>query len=237
MQIIPAIDIKNGKCVRLFQGDYDKETIYSSSPIEMALNWKNQGVKMIHVVDLDGAKIGKPQVIKIVKKIIKEVNVPIEIGGGIRNLSVVKKLLEIGVKRVILGTIAIENSRLLKRFIDLYGKKIIVSLDAKNGELMKKGWLEKSNFGLIPTIKQIKKIGVKTIIYTDIARDGTLTEPNYESIELIRKNTNMKLIIAGGISYINQVKKLKAINVDGVIIGKALYEGKINLKEVIKYVS
>jgi len=145
--------------------------------------------------------------------------------------------LEIGVKRVILGTIAIENSRLLKRLIDLYGKKIIVSLDAKNGELMKKGWLEKSNFGLIPTIKQIEKIGVKTIIYTDIARDGTLTEPNYESIELIRKNTNMKLIIAGGISYINQVKKLKAINVDGVIIGKALYEGKINLKEVIKYVS
>lgn len=237
MQIIPAIDIKNGKCVRLFQGDYDKETIYSSSPIEMALKWKNQGAKMIQIVDLDGAKVGKSKIIKIVEKIINNVKIPVEIGGGIRNITTVKRLFNIGVTRIVLGTVALEKINLLKKLIDLYGDRIIVSVDVNDGVLMKKGWLEKSNFGLIPTIKQIEKIGVKTIIYTDITRDGTLTEPNYESIELIRKNTNMKLIIAGGISSINQVKKLKAINVDGVIIGKALYEGKINLKEVIKYVS
>lgn len=235
MQIIPAIDIKNGKCVRLFQGDYHKETIYSSSPIKMAMHWKKWGAEMLHIVDLDGAKIGKPHVIKILKKIIKEVNIPIEIGGGIRNLSVVKKILEIGVKRVILGTVALENIRLLKRLIDLYGENIIVSLDVKNGKLMKRGWLEKSNFDLIPTVKKLKKIGLKSIIYTDTTRDGTLTEPNYKNIVELRKNTKMKLIVAGGISSIDQIKKLNRMNVDGVIIGKALYEEKINLMEVIKY--
>jgi len=237
MQIIPAIDIKNGKCVRLFQGDYDKETIYSSNPIEMALNWKNQGAKIIHIVDLDGAKSGKSKITKIVQKIINDVRIPVEIGGGIRNLITMKRLFNIGVTRIILGTVALEKINLLKKLIDLYGDKVIVSVDVNNGMLMKKGWLEVSNFSLIPIIKQIEKVGVKTVIFTDITRDGTLTEPNYKNIMLIRKNTKMKLIIAGGISSINQIKKLQRIKVDGVIIGKALYEEKINLKEVIKYVS
>jgi len=237
MQIIPAIDIKNGKCVRLFQGDYDKETIYSNNPIEMALNWKNQGAKIIHIVDLDGAKSGKSKITKIVQKIINDVRIPVEIGGGIRNLITMKRLFNIGVTRIILGTVALEKINLLKKLIDLYGDKVIVSVDVNNGMLMKKGWLEVSNFSLIPIIKQIEKVGVKTVIFTDITRDGTLTEPNYKNIMLIRKNTKMKLIIAGGISSINQIKKLQRIKVDGVIIGKALYEEKINLKEVIKYVS
>ena len=237
MQIIPAIDIKNGKCVRLFQGDYDKETIYSNNPIEMALNWKNQGAKIIHIVDLDGAKSGKSKITKIVQKIINDVRIPVEIGGGIRNLITMKRLFNIGVTRIILGTVALEKINLLKKLIDLYGDKVIVSVDVNNGMLMKKGWLEVSNFSLIPIIKQIEKVGVKTVIFTDITRDGTLTEPNYKNITLIRKNTKMKLIIAGGISSINQIKKLQRIKVDGVIIGKALYEEKINLKEVIKYVS
>jgi len=237
MQIIPAIDIKNGKCVRLFQGDYDKETIYSNNPIEMALNWKNQGAKIIHIVDLDGAKSGKSKITKIVQKIINDVRIPVEIGGGIRNLITMKRLFNIGVTRIILGTVTLEKINLLKKLIDLYGDKVIVSVDVNNGMLMKKGWLEVSNFSLIPIIKQIEKVGVKTVIFTDITRDGTLTEPNYKNIMLIRKNTKMKLIIAGGISSINQIKKLQRIKVDGVIIGKALYEEKINLKEVIKYVS
>jgi len=237
MQIIPAIDIKNGKCVRLFQGDYDKETIYSNNPIEMALNWKNQGAKIIHIVDLDGAKSGKSKITKIVQKIINDVRIPVEIGGGIRNLITMKRLFNIGVTRIILGTVTLEKINLLKKLIDLYGDKVIVSVDVNNGMLMKKGWLEVSNFSLIPIIKQIEKVGVKTVIFTDITRDGTLTEPNYKNITLIRKNTKMKLIIAGGISSINQIKKLQRIKVDGVIIGKALYEEKINLKEVIKYVS
>ncbi len=237
MQIIPAIDIKNGKCVRLFQGDFDKETIYSSSPIDMALKWENQGAKIIHLVDLDGAKIGKSKIIRIVKKIIKEVKIPIEIGGGIRNLKTVKQLINIGVTRIILGTVALENTDLLKKHIDLFGDKIIVSIDVNNGKLMKKGWLESSNLELMPSIKMLEKIGVKTIIYTDITRDGTLTEPNYKDIKLIRKTTKMNLIAAGGISSIDQIKKLKIMKVNGVIIGKSLYEGRIDLKEVIKYVS
>lgn len=237
MQIIPAIDIKNGKCVRLFQGDYDKETIYSSNPIEMALKWKNQGAKVIHIIDLDGAKMGKPTIINIVKQIIDKVKIPIQIGGGIRNLVSINQLIDIGITRIILGTVVLENQELLKKAFNLYGDRIIVSIDINNGKLMIKGWLQQSNLDLIQIIKQVEEIGVKTIIFTDTTRDGTLTEPNYESIELIRKNTNMKLIIAGGISSINQVKKLKAINVDGVIIGSALYEARINLKEVIKYVN
>jgi len=237
MQIIPAIDIKNGKCVRLFQGDYNKETIYSSSPINMALKWKNQGAKIIHLVDLDGAKIGKSKIIRIAKKIIKEVEIPVEIGGGIRNLDTAKQLLNIGVTRIILGTVALENTDLLKKLIDLFGDKIIVSIDVNNGRLMKKGWVESSNLELKPTIKKLEKIGVKTIIYTDTIRDGTLTEPNYKDIKLIRKTTKMNLITAGGISLIDQIKKLKIMKVNGVIIGKSLYEGRINLKEVIKYVS
>lgn len=237
MQIIPAIDIKNRKCVRLFQGDYDKETIYSSSPIDMALKWKSQGAKMIHLVDLDGTKVGRPQITKIVEKIIKDVKIPVEIGGGIRNLIMVKRLFNIGVARIVLGTVALENTKLLEEFVGLYGNKIIVSVDVNSGRLMKKGWLQQSNLDLIQAIKQMEEIGVKTIIYTDISRDGTLTEPDYKGIKLIKKSIKMNLIVAGGVSSFEQIKKLKKIKVDGVIIGKALYEGKINLKEVIKYVS
>ena len=139
--------------------------------------------------------------------------------------------------RIILGTVALENTDLLKKLIDLFGDKIIVSIDVNNGRLMKKGWVESSNLELKPTIKKLEKIGVKTIIYTDTIRDGTLTEPNYKDIKLIRKTTKMNLITAGGISLIDQIKKLKIMKVNGVIIGKSLYEGRINLKEVIKYVS
>ena len=236
MQIIPVIDIKNGKCVRLFQGDYDKETIYSSNPIEIALKWKNQGAKMIHIVDLDGAKSGKPENIQIIQEIIKETKIPIQVGGGIRNLVSIYRYIEADIFKIILGTIALENKKFLETVINKFKSKMIVSLDSKNGILMKKGWLRKSSWNLIPTIKQLEEVGVNTIIYTDTTVDGTLTQPNYNVIENIRKNTKLKLIIAGGISSIEQIEKLKKMKVDGVIIGKALYEGKINLKEVIKYV-
>lgn len=233
MQIIPAIDIKNGKCVRLYQGDFSKETIYGSDPVAMAKNWEIQGASMLHVVDLDGAKNGKSKIMGIVEKIIKEVKIPIEIGGGIRNIMTVKQLFDIGVTRIILGTVALENIGLLKKFIGLYGNKIIVSVDVNNGRLMKKGWLEQSNFNLISAIKKLEKSGVETIIYTDVTRDGTLTGPNYKDIKLIRKSINMNLIIAGGISSIDQINMLKELKVNGVIVGKALYEGKISLKEAI----
>lgn len=235
MQIIPAIDIKNGKSVRLFQGDYDKETIYEDSPINMALKWKNQGAKMIHIVDLDGAKMGKPKNIKIIKQIVEEVKIPIQVGGGIRTFTSMYRYIEAGIERIVISTLALENKKILEKFISSFDKKIVVSLDMKNNKLMKKGWLQESGLKLIPTIKQLESLGVKTIIYTDVVKDGTLTEPNYKDIKLIRKSTKTTLIVAGGISSIDQIKKLQRMKVDGAIIGKALYEGKIDLKEVIKY--
>lgn len=237
MKIIPAIDIRDGKCVRLFQGDYARETIYADNPVSVALSWKKQGAKMLHLVDLDGAKNGKLSNLKIIKKIIGETKIPIQLGGGIRNAVSIKHLIKTGISKFILGTVAIKNMGFLKRCIDIYREKIIVSLDAKNGKLMTNGWLQTRNLDLIKVVKQLERIGIKTIIYTDVSRDGTLTEPNYKMIDTIRKNTKMGLIIAGGISSIEQVKKLKTMGVDGVIIGKALYEGKIILKEVIKNVS
>lgn len=237
MQIIPAIDIRNGKCVRLFQGDYAKETIYADSPVDMALKWKKQGAKKLHIVDLDGAKNGELINFEVIKNIISETRLPVQIGGGIRNIASIKRLIEVGVSKIVLGTIVVEDKALLRTVINEYPKKIIISLDTNNNRLMIRGWRQQSCLDLITTMKQLEQIGVVAIIYTDVSRDGTLTEPNYKMIDMIRKNTKMSLIIAGGISSIEQIKKLKTMGVDGVIIGKALYEGKINLKEVLKYVS
>lgn len=237
MQIIPAIDIRNGKCVRLFQGDYAKETIYSDSPVNMALKWKKQGAKILHIVDLDGAIDGKPKIANIVKQIIEAVRLPIQVGGGIRGTDLINQLIESGVSKIILSTIVLENPESLKKIVNLYDDKVVVSLDVSKGKLMKKGWLQTSDLDPIQLINQLENMGINTIIFTDITRDGTLTEPNYKMVDIIRKNTKMDLIIAGGISSVEQIKKLKAMGVDGVIIGKALYEGKIILKEAIKNVS
>lgn len=234
MKIIPAIDIKNGKCVRLFQGDYSKETIYEDNPVVVAQKWEAQGAQQLHIVDLDGAKSGNMINSEIIQKIIGAVNIPIQVGGGIRDLTSIIRIIEVGAKSVVLGTAALENVESLIKIINLYKERVIVSIDVKNGIVMKNGWLEKSNFTIIPTVKQMESIGVKTIIYTDVTRDGTLTEPNYEAIKSIKENTKMNLIVAGGISSIEQIKKLSKMKVEGVIVGKALYEEKINLKEVVE---
>jgi phosphoribosylformimino-5-aminoimidazole carboxamide ribotide isomerase len=233
MKIIPALDLKNGTCVRLFQGDYSQETVYSDNPIVMAKNWEAQGAEALHVVDLDGAREGKMANTDIIQKIVKAISIPVQIGGGIRTLNSIKELIKIGVSKIILGTMVLEDEKMLSKAIDLFGKKIIVSLDAKNGILMKNGWLEKSERELFPTLQELETKGVASVIYTDTIKDGTLTEPNYQMIKAIVQNTKIKLTVAGGVSSSNQLMKLKQLNVDGVIIGKALYEGKINLKEVI----
>jgi len=220
--------------VRLFQGDYSKETIYESNPVVVAQTWEAQGAQQLHIVDLDGAKSGRIINIEIIQKIIKAVKIPIQVGGGIRDLTSIIRIIEVGVKSVVLGTAALENVGSLIKIINTYKERVIVSIDTKNGILMKNGWVKKSNFTIIPTVKQMESIGVKTIIYTDVTRDGTLTEPNYEVIKSIKENTKMNLIVAGGVSTIEQIKKLSEMKVEGVIIGKALYEEKINLKEVIE---
>lgn len=233
MLIIPAIDIRNGKCVRLTQGDFENEKIYCDDPVTVAKQWEAQGADILHVVDLDGAKNGNPANLDIIKKIAKSIRIPIQIGGGVRNKETVETLLSVGIYRIVLGTIALENLDELKNILKEFSEQIAVGLDAENGRLMKKGWIEKSNEGTIATALELERLGVKRFIYTDITKDGTLTEPNYKEIANITKNIIVPVIASGGITTIASIELLKSIGVEGVIIGKALYEGKIDLKEAL----
>ncbi|OGH19365.1 MAG: 1-(5-phosphoribosyl)-5-[(5-phosphoribosylamino)methylideneamino]imidazole-4-carboxamide isomerase [Candidatus Levybacteria bacterium RIFCSPHIGHO2_12_FULL_38_12] len=232
MLVIPAIDIKNGQCVRLTQGDFTKEKIYEQDPVAMAKKFEQNGPDLIHIVDLDGAKDGLMKNKKVIEQISKTIQVPIELGGGIRDKKTIDGLLSF-VDRIILGTAAIENKEFLKEAITKYGDRIAVSLDAKDGKLTTRGWVETTDQDVFDYAKELESIGIQTIIYTDIARDGTLTSPNFSSIERLRSYISCFLIASGGVSSLEDIKKLKELGVDGVIIGKALYEGKVDLKETI----
>ncbi len=233
MLVIPAIDIRAGKCVRLTQGNFAKEIIYGDDPAAMAKKWEKEGAQMLHVVDLDGAKNGKPVNIVIIKKIAKAVKIPIQVGGGIRNEQTIKNLLTAGVSKVVLGTIVLENETLVKTLLKKYPIQILIALDTKNGMLVKKGWLENTNQNLVKTTRLFESLGVKQFIYTNVARDGTLTQPDYGEIEILLKKIKTPIIVSGGISSIADINRLKTMGAEGVIIGKALYEGRINLKEAI----
>jgi phosphoribosylformimino-5-aminoimidazole carboxamide ribotide isomerase len=233
MLIIPAIDIKNGKCVRLTQGKFESEKIYGEDPVVVAKKWEKQGAKMLHVVDLDGAKNGVLTNLEVIKKIVKAINIPMQVGGGIRNKKAVKMLLSIGVSRVILGTVALEEEEELKNILKDFAPQIAIALDTKNGKLMKQGWLENSDKSSILTALKLEGLGVQRFIYTDVVKDGTLTEPNYKEIANLSKNILAPVIASGGISNLNNIKQLRSIGIEGVIIGKALYEGKVDLKEAI----
>lgn len=233
MLIIPAIDIKNGKCVRLTQGDFGSEKIYSEDPVTIAKQWEAKGAQMLHIVDLDGAKNGKLENLDVIKMIAQSVAIPIQVGGGIRNNESVKTLLSAGVSRVILGTLALENQDELKNILKDFASQIAVALDTKDGRLMKQGWFENSDKRSVVTALELERIGVQRFIYTDVIKDGTLTEPNYKEIANLTKNIVVPVIASGGISTITSIKQLKSIGVEGVIIGKALYEGKVDLKEAI----
>lgn len=232
MQIIPAIDIRNGKCVRLTQGDFAKEKIYSDDPVTVAKQWKKEGATMIHVVDLDGAKNGAPENIAVIRQLVSAVTIPVQVGGGIRNIETVEQLLNAGVTKVILGTIVLEDKDETKKILQSFPTRIVIALDAKNGKLMKKGWLEESEQEVLETIKKLEEMGAKEFIYTDVVRDGSLTEPNYEEIKKILDNTSLPIIVGGGIASKNQIEKLAKLGAAGVILGKALYEKRINFKEV-----
>jgi phosphoribosylformimino-5-aminoimidazole carboxamide ribotide isomerase len=239
MQIIPAIDIRNGKCIRLIQGDVRDETIYSKEPVAVAKLWQVQGAKLIHVIDIDGALTGQPKNIDIIMKIIKNLKIKIQVGGGLRDEKNIKKYLRADVKRVILSTSVITNEKFLENILEKYKEKIVVGVDAKGERLAVKGWKDMTNIKVIDFIKKIERLGVKRIIYTDIKRDGVLKGPNIKGIINILKNTSMKVIVSGGISRIKNIKRLMELekkypNLEGVIIGKALYTGNIDLKEAIK---
>jgi len=233
MEIIPAIDIRDGKCVRLYQGDYNQETVFNENPVTAALAWYSQGARWLHIVDLDGAVSGEPQNMEVVEEIIKESNLSIELGGGIRQKEVAEKLLNHGVSRIILGTAAIENRELVKKLCQQFGEAIVVSLDARDGKIAIHGWQKNTVVEALELSREMVDAGASRLIYTDIKRDGTLTEPNFDMISRLLTEAKVPLIVAGGISREEHLRKLKQLGVEGAIIGKALYTGDIDLGEAL----
>lgn len=234
MLVIPAIDLKNGKVVRLIQGSYEQVTIYSEDPVEMAKSWQAQGAERLHIVDLDGAKAGQPVNIDVLEQIVKDINIPVQLGGGLRRREDIAKILNIGVKWAILGTKACEDLDFVKEIISEFGEKIIVSIDVKDKKVATRGWTKTCDIEDVDLIKRMQKLGVESFIYTDISRDGTLSGFNVGGIKRVLEDTGAALIYSGGISSIDDLRRLKVLEEQGllgIIIGKALYENKINLTE------
>ncbi|WP_163468769.1 1-(5-phosphoribosyl)-5-[(5-phosphoribosylamino)methylideneamino]imidazole-4-carboxamide isomerase [Fusobacterium sp. IOR10] len=234
MIIFPAIDIKNNNSVRLSQGDFNKINVYSHDPFDMAVKWKEQGGTFLHLVDLDGARNEEIVNRKSIEKIAKNIGLPVQVGGGIRSEKRVEELLETGVERVIVGTIAIENKELLKKLVSKYKEKIVVSIDAKNGKVALRGWEVISEVNSLDLCLELEKIGVKTIVYTDISKDGMLQGPNFEIYEELSKKTSLNIIASGGVTSMDDIKRLNKMNLYGAIIGKALYNENLKLKDVIE---
>lgn len=234
MKIYPAIDIKDGKCVRLLRGSFDDVTVYGDNPAEMARKWESLGGEYIHVVDLDGALKGHGVNAEAIKEICKAVNVPVQTGGGIRSISDIEAKLECGISRVIIGTKAVSDAEFVKEAVKKYGDKIVIGIDAKDGMVAIEGWEKTSEYQAVEFAKKMEEIGVKTIIYTDIATDGTLMGPNVDAMREMVNNTNMDIIASGGIGNIEHIKALIPTGVEGVITGRALYTGNINLCDAIK---
>lgn len=234
MIIFPAVDILQGKCVRLIQGDYNQEKVYSDSPVAMAQTWAAKGAEFIHIVDLDGAKSGESINKQIIINIAQNVDVPIQVGGGIRSLTTIDSYISNGVNRVIIGTAAIQDQAFLEEAVKQYGEKIVVSIDAKNDFVATDGWTDTSDVRALDLVKKLEAIGVQTIVYTDIAKDGMLQGPNFAEQKAINEATTMNVIASGGVTTQEDIVKLKTLNLYGVIIGKALYDGKLSLEDIIK---
>ncbi len=236
MLIIPAIDLIEGRCVRLREGRLSSEEVYSKEPVAVAELWELKGAKRLHIVDLDGAFEGRPQNLEVVKRIAKSIKIPIQFGGGVRNLKTIEEVLDCGVEYVILGTIAISRPEFVKRAVKKFGKRIMVSIDASNLTVRVRGWEKKTRKTAPILAKEMERLGVENIIFTDIKRDGTLRGPNISQIKKMLKVVNTPLIVSGGISSLEDIKKLKPLEkkgLFGVIVGKALYTGRIDLEKAI----
>lgn len=235
MLIIPAIDLKDGQAVRLYKGDYNQKTVYSNQPEELAQKFEAMGAKLLHVVDLDGAKDGECINLETIKKIKQSTSMQVELGGGIRNMETVALYLdEVQIDRVILGTAAINDPDFLKNALNTYGpEKIVVGVDVKDGYVSTSGWLETSNVPYLDFIKELEKLGVKYIVATDISKDGTLQGPNFDMYQQIAKTSKINFVVSGGIKDAQNIKDAADKNYYACIVGKAYYEGKVDLKEVI----
>ena len=239
MKIFPAIDIKDKKCVRLIKGDFDNKTEYQMSPIEQARRYKDHGFKSLHIVDLDGALTGETVNLAIIQEIIKKFDLNIEVGGGIRNIDSIKKYTDAGVEKVILGSAAIKDKNFLRQACEKFSNQIALGLDAKDGYLSVSGWKENLNKLTLDFLKEINDFGASRLIYTDINQDGMKQGPNFEETSKVADISNCPVIISGGVSSIDDIKKAKKLNnknIEGIIVGKAIYDGDINLDELAKEV-
>ena len=240
MKIFPAIDIKDKKCVRLIKGDFKNKTEYEISPIDQAKKYQDHGFKDLHIVDLDGALTGRTVNIDIIQEVVSKHDLKIEIGGGVRTLDSIKKYVDAGADKVILGSAAIKNKEFLKEACEKFKNKIALGLDAKNGNLSVSGWKENLNIKTIDFLKEVNSFGVSRIIYTDINKDGMKTSPNFDDTIKIAELSNCPVVISGGVSSINDIKKAKDLNnkkIEGIIIGKAIYDGDIKLDELVKEIN
>jgi len=238
MQIIPAIDLKGGKCVRLRQGEFTQVETYTEDPVKYAQRWKQEGATRLHIVDLDGARIGtpQPQNLDVVRQILRRVNIPVQLGGGIRNAEVVERMLRIGVDRVILGTAVAQDDNLARSVLMLYGDRIVIGIDAKDGFVAISGWQARLNESAVMFAKRMVGMGAKRIIFTDISRDGMLGGVNVAAVQEMLNAVPVPIIASGGVGTLDDVRALFALNapnLEGVIIGKALYAGKVSLAEAI----
>lgn len=231
-QVIPAVDIRGGRCVRLLQGQYDQETVFSEDPVAMALQWQREGAHRIHVVDLDGALYGKPQNLEIVRRMVAAISIPISFGGGLRDLRSIQQALETGVDRVILGTVAVESPELVRRACTTYADRIAVALDARDGIVMTHGWTEASGESALEVAAQMVNLGTPRLIYTDISRDGTLTEPNFESITQLVNSVGVPVVASGGVSKVGHLVRLRNVGAEGAVVGRALYTGDVAMAEL-----
>ena len=235
MKIFPAIDIKDKKCVRLIKGDFDNKTEYKTSPIDQASKYKDYGFKNLHIVDLDGALTGETVNLDIIQEIVGKFDLKIEIGGGVRNFESIKKYTDAGVEKVILGSAAIKDKSFLKEACQKFPNKIALGLDAKDGYLSVSGWKENSNQLTFDYLKEVNDYGVSRLIYTDINRDGMKQSPNFDETLKVSETSNCPVIISGGVSSIDDIRKAKSLkNIEGIIVGKAIYDGDILLEELIK---
>jgi len=233
MLIIPAIDVKDGRCVRLYQGDYQKVTVFSDRPSEVARRWENEGARLIHVVDLDGAYHGVPRNLKAIDEIVHAVDIPVQIGGGLRSLDAVDAVLRLGAIRVVLGTAAVEDRALVSDVGARWPGKVAVAIDAKGGMVMTRGWQHQSELSAKSLAQDVVLQGASKIIYTDIERDGTLTEPNYTATAEIVAAVPVPVIASGGVADVEHLRRLKAVGVEGAIVGRALYTGAIHLADAL----
>ena len=234
MEVIPSIDLKSGRCVRLYQGDYQRETVYSENPISVALAWQDQGAQRLHLVDLDGAAQGRLVNLEHIAEIIERLSIPVQVGGGIRRLETAENLLSAGAARVVIGTAAVEDPSIVEALCLKHGGgSVVVAVDARDGQVAIKGWKEQSPVSARELALQMAQLGVIRLLYTDISRDGTMTEPNFSANAALVRETGLRILASGGVTTLEHIRRLAATGAEGAILGRALYDGVVKLPEAI----